>query len=478
MKNYLVIDIGTGNSRVAIAGADGTIYGMKHTENQYFRDEAYPDAQYFKPQDWERKFFQMAKELLGEFPDIHIDAITASGCRQSTVFLGKDGNAVYGIPNMDHRGKEYLKEISKKQMIYEKTGRWVSTFPAGNLYGLKRRRGELYEKIDKFTSLSEWVGFMLTGNLVMEFSLACETQLLDIGKKCWSDEIFEIYGLSKRLTPELLAGPGTLGNITEEGKKRLGLPYDVPFIVSGADTQNAVIGAGGEVGDVTVISGTTSPLFFSVKEKYYDRQERCWVDLNIGGENYFIETNPGVTGLNFQRIKNLMFSDVSYEDLDRKLMAMEHAKMTASFTTLLFDTGEHIKRGGFLTGAPWNQEIGRYDFMAAAAADIACALYRNYNKLTELAAHKKDYIRGCGGGFQSEFLCQTLSDLTGKDLILPKGFSQASLLGCVKLMNRFMEEDQWESGGLGEFQVYHPSGRGFVCEYYEKWEEFQRLVCS
>lgn len=478
MKNYVVIDIGTGNSRVALVRSDGKIWGMKHVENIYLHDSLYPDAQYFEPWEWKDKFLNMCRELVREFPDVHIDAVTASGCRQSTVFLDKDGEAVYGVPNMDHRAKEFLHEIAEKKMIYEKTGRWLSTFPAGNLYGLRKKRPELFARIAKFTSLSEWMGYVFTGKLTMELSLACETQLLDIGKKEWSEEIFRLYQFPMSLAPDLIAGPQMLGNFTAEGKRLLGVDYDLPFIVSGGDTQNAVAGAEGQVGDITVISGTTSPLFFNVKDKFYDEQERCWVDLNIGGDNYFIETNPGVTGLNFQRFKNLMFSDVSYDELNKKIMGKEKVSICASFTTLLFDTGEHIEKGGFFMGAPWNPGIDRYDFAAAVLGDIACALYRNYQKLTELTTHEQTYIRGCGGGFQSGFLCQMLADLTGKDLLLPNGFEQASLFGCVKFLNHFFDVSQGESGDIGSFYTYHPSDRNFSKEYYRKWKEFQEVVCN
>lgn len=129
-------------------------------------------------------------------------------------------------------------------------------------------------------------------------------------------------------------------------------------------------------------------------------------------------------------------------------------------------------------GAPWNPGIDRYDFAAAVLGDIACALYRNYRKLTELTAYEKTYIRGCGGGFQSDFLCQMLADLTGKDLMLPNGFEQASLLGCVKFLNRFFNVSSEESGNIGNFYTYHPSDKSFSKEYYRKWNEIQEVVCN
>ena len=476
MRNYLIIDMGTGNSRVVLAREDGKIHGMRHIANVYQRDFDYPDAQYFDVRDWEKKILGSAADLIREFPEIPVDAITASGCRQSTVFLDDDGNPVYGIPNMDHRGRAFLGEIGDPAEIYRITGKWLSTFPAGNLYGIRKVKPELYAKIKKLTSLSEWIGQVLTGKLVIEPSLACETQLFDIGKKAWSQELLDRYGFDRSLVPELADGGSLLGNITREAKTALGIDYDVPFIVGGGDTQHAVLGANSSIGDITVVSGTTSPLFFHTQDQFYDEQRRCWVDLNFRGDSYFVETNPGVTGLNFQRMKNVLFSDVSYDELNTQLMAKETPAMCASFSTLLFDTGEHIGKGGFYMNAPWNEKIDRFDYAAAVAADIACAIYRNYQKLNELIVHEKGYLRGCGGGFQSQFICQTLADLTGKDLLLPKGFSQSSVLGCVKLLNQHFQIAQ--QGGEEDFQIYHPSDRRFSKCYYEQWLEYQKIVCN
>ena len=476
MKHYLIIDMGTGNSRIVLAREDGEIVGLRHISNKYLRDDTYPDSQYFDIQDWKRKILSGARDLLEEFADIRVDGITASGCRQSTAFLDDEGNSVYGIPNIDHRGRAYLHELGDGKDIYRITGKWLSTFPAGNLYAIKKKQPELYARIKKLTSLSEWIGQVLTGKLVIEPSLACETQLFDIDKKQWSQELLDRYGFDRPLVPELANGGSLLGNITQQAKQMLGVSYDIPFVVGGGDTQNAVLGANSQIGDITVVSGTTSPLFRHTKEHYYDEQQRCWVDLDFGGSSYFVETNPGVTGLNFQRMKNSLFQDVSYEEMNSRMMEKETPAMCASFTNLLFDTGARVSKGGFFMGAPWADSIDRFDYAAAVGGDIACAIYENYLKLNRLLPYEKSYLRGCGGGFQSEFICQTLADLTGKDLLLPNGFSQSSVLGCVKLMNQYFGIA--EETGDADFRIYHPSDRPFSKLYYEKWVEYRNIICN
>ena len=46
MKHYLLVDLGTGNSRVALVDANGAILGLRTYTNVYHRDSAYEDAQY------------------------------------------------------------------------------------------------------------------------------------------------------------------------------------------------------------------------------------------------------------------------------------------------------------------------------------------------------------------------------------------------------------------------------------------------
>ena len=88
--NYLVVDMGTGNSRVGLVSADGTIWGIRNYENQYYKDKQYEDAQYFLPEEWEQNLLDGCKELLEEFPDHPVRAITSSGARVLSFIIKKE----------------------------------------------------------------------------------------------------------------------------------------------------------------------------------------------------------------------------------------------------------------------------------------------------------------------------------------------------------------------------------------------------
>lgn len=96
MKHYLMVDLGTGNSRVALVDSDGGILGLRTYTNVYHRDSAYEDGQYFLPEDWAALLLQGCRELCGEHPDIQVDAVSAAGARQSFVLLDGNGPGVSG----------------------------------------------------------------------------------------------------------------------------------------------------------------------------------------------------------------------------------------------------------------------------------------------------------------------------------------------------------------------------------------------
>lgn len=474
-RNYLIIDLGTGNTRAAIVSSKGTIHGIKSFENRYYTEKGYEDARYFLPEEWKEKIYAACRELLAEHPDRSISAITSSGARESIVLYDREGTAFYGLPNIDNRGRAFMASVPHKEEIYRKTGRWVTEdFPAGKLLGLSKVQPELFGRTASFTSLSEWIAELFTGVICIEPSQACETQLFDMEIMDWSETICGYFGLESLELPKLIKSGGLAGGVKEEAAKQLGISQGIPFLTGGADTQVALKGAGVKPGDVAVVSGTTSPVVTLVPDKFYDKEERCWTDCNLGGGNYLVETNPGVTGLNYQALKSMMFADMTYEKLDEILQKKEHYRCTASFSSLLFSQKRSLKKGGFLMKAPLDLECDRTDLAWALLADIACSIYVQYQSLCGMVPNHSSCIIGCGGGFQSEALCQMLADLTGKELVIREGFSQATLSGCAEICNDYFETEGRQQEKAEE--VFKPRKNALVKMYLEEWKQNREIL--
>ncbi|WP_455582185.1 FGGY-family carbohydrate kinase [Dysosmobacter sp.] len=470
MKHYLMVDLGTGNTRVALVSSCGSILGIRTYTNVYHRDSAYEDAQYFLPEEWAPHILQGCRELCREHPGIRVDAVSAAGARQSFVLLDRQGRAFYGLPNIDNRGRGYMDRVPEHEEIYRLSGKWATEdFGAAKLMGLRAVYPERYGAIDKITSLSEWIAWMFTGRAVMEYSQACESQLYEIGRRTWSESLCRFYGLDMDILPPLQAAGTVVGPVLPELREKLCLAPEAVFILGGADTQAALRQTGIGPGDIAVVSGTTSPVVTEMDRLFYDPGQRVWTDAGLGAENYQVEMNPGVTGLNYQRIRESLYRDWTYGQLEEAYEKKTSFACTASFSSLLFYQRRSLRRGGFFMGAPLGAELDRVDLIWAVLADIACSIYEQLASLAELTDNRGRCILGCGGGFQSRALCQMLADLSGRELRLRPGFSQATVLGLTALCNDCLGQTQID--GSGEELRYAPRKDQLIHRYYPVWLE-------
>lgn len=468
MKYYLIVDLGTGNTRVALSSEAGEILGIRTFTNTYYRDDKYPDAQFFIPDEWEREIFRCCAELSSQFPHIKVSAVSSAGARQSIVLLDSAGHAFYGLPNIDNRGRDFINQISDKDEIYRLSGKWVTEdFVAAKILGLSKLRPELYEKIDKIVSLSDWVGCLFTGTAVMEHSQACETQLYDIECKNWSERLCNFYGIKKSILPPLSSAGTKLARVYKHLINSFNMEDDAVFITGGADTQVALRQAPVKNGDIAIVSGTTSPVVTITEQKIYDPHQKVWEDVDLGGKNYLSEMNPGVTGLNYQRVKAVLCPDLTYDELEKIYTEKEEFQCTASFSSLLFYEQKSLKNGGFFMASPFNFKADRTDMCYAVLADIACSVYEQLYRLIEFTQNNSSYIVGFGGGFQSPTLGQMISDLSGLELRLYQGFEQATVQGLIKLCNNsFSIEHNFEKEN---YIVRKPESDSLIHRYYPVW---------
>src|SRR5690606_26982242 len=130
-----------------------SILGVARDNVEYITDSLYPDSLYFDPDRLWQQIINLSKQAVSLAkdgnPTLQVSAITASSQREGIVLLDKNGNSLIGLPNHDHRGREWEGEIEERNRIYELTGRKPSSlFSAMKLVGLKKRRLDIYEKLD------------------------------------------------------------------------------------------------------------------------------------------------------------------------------------------------------------------------------------------------------------------------------------------------------------------------------------------
>ncbi|MBA4140745.1 MAG: sugar kinase, partial [Segetibacter sp.] len=332
-KGYMIVDIGTGNVRVALASVTGEVLSIERDNVQYIKDEKYPEAQYFDPNHLWSQIEVLTQKVLQNVPGLEIKAITASSQREGIVMLDKNGEALIGLPNHDHRGRQWESIIDDKSRVYELTGRYPSSlFSAMKLVGVRERHPELWEQLSTFTSISDWAQYKLCGVMGYEHSQASETLLYDIEQKSWSGELSSIFDIDKNILPALHSSGTILGPILNEYAAKFNIAADTVVIVGGADTQLAIKSTQPSLEDVVIVSGTTTPITKVIDEYTTDKKERTWTNRHTENDKYILEANAGVTGLNYQRLKEIFYPNESYDVIESEIGSTDilHSQCIAS----------------------------------------------------------------------------------------------------------------------------------------------------
>ncbi|CAN2251258.1 FGGY-family carbohydrate kinase [Bacillus vallismortis] len=473
-KGYLVFDIGTGNARVAVVSVSGRVQTVEREDIVYSTETLYPDSRYFSPQVLWEQVIKLAKRALSRSSNIDIIGLTSTSQRQGIVLIDQNGDSFLGLPNIDNRGREWEESIPNQEEIYSRTGRLpTALFSALKLYGLKQRQPSLWEKTVSFTSISDWVTYKLSGILTYEPSQATETLLFDVKQNTWSEEMCGIFGFSSSVLPPLVRAGTVIGTLTHEYASELGLSIQAKVISGGGDTQLAVKSTGAALEDIVIVSGTTTPIT-KITAKHGDTKHKAWLNCHTDQGHWLVETNPGITGLNYQKLKQIFYPNESYEVMEEEISALakEDNACVAALGSYLSAEKNVLTKGGFLFDAPLAAHLERAHFVRAALQEIAFSIKWNFDMLTEVTPFERDYVWVCGGGFQSRALTQYIADLLQKKIYVQEGYHQASVVGAAVICN---EAFQLTEEMTANIRVIEPQDCQTELALYEEWKQTQRF---
>ena len=473
-KAYLIIDIGTGNVRVALVETDGRILWVGRDNVVYHRDDQYDEALYFDPAFLWQQIVRLTREALTKHESIELVAATASSQREGIVLLDKEGKGVVGFPNHDQRGRYLEDTIADKDAVYNLTGRYpTALFSAMKLAAYRDKYPEEWQQIDCFVSISDWAQYQLTGIKAYEHAQASETLLYDVQQKSWSAQLLALFDLPADIVPELRFAGTKLGPLTEAIADTLGLTQAVPVLVGGADTQLAVKSTRPDPGDVVLVSGTTTPVVKVTDAYVLDKQQRSWTNSHLDKTQFILETNCGVTGLNYQRIKEIFYPQDSYGCMEDEIDQLAAPNCFAHLGSLLADDKSYVTRGGFLFPVPIMTGLSRADFAWAGLWDIACSIKENLDCLMDIHPVQTDYLWCCGGGFQSRHLRRYVAALTGKKLLLRTGYDQASVSGAAVVCSEVLGHKEKLDDTM---EVVEPSDEPKYQQWYQQWKQTRETL--
>ena len=181
------------------------------------------------------------------------------------VCLGKDGQLLraplsYRDPHTMGVMEHYFENQLSREALYMKTGTQVLNINSlFQLYAMRLAGNSALEQADKILFMPDALIYLLTGQVICEYTVASTSQLLNPYTHDFDDDLLKTVGLTRSHFGPMTM-PGTIvGPLTEEVQRMTGLPAVPVMAVAGHDTGSAVaILPTDPPGQVFISSGTWS----------------------------------------------------------------------------------------------------------------------------------------------------------------------------------------------------------------------------
>lgn len=443
-KRVLAFDFGASSGRAIIGCFDGDKITLKEV-HRFSNDPVSVGGTVY----WDvlRLFYEIKQGIIkakiaGGFDSIGIDTwgvdfglIDSEGKLMENPVHYRDARTV-GLVD------EAFKTMPKEK-LYGITGiQFMELNTLFQLISLKKYRPWMLERADKMLFMPDLFGYMLTGKMCAEYSIASTSQLIDLDKRTWSKEILDAFGIKESVFAPLVQ-PGTvLGELSKEVCEECGVD-PVPVIsVCGHDTQSAITSVPCEDGDFAFLSSGTWSLFGTELDKPIVNETS--MNINITNEGGF----DGSTGF----LKNIIGlwliqesrrqwkregKEYSYADLEKLALAAEPFKCFIDPDAPEFvphgNIPERVREFCRKTGQYVPETVG--EIMRCIYESLAMKYRLTFEKLRECTERDYPVIHVIGGGTKDGLLCQMTANSC--DRTVKAGPIEATVMGnvAVQLMS-------------------------------------------
>ncbi|MFL5808693.1 MAG: gluconokinase [Flavisolibacter sp.] len=446
MECIITIEIGTGAIRIVAFDLKGAVLGS--SKGSYPTFHSRPD---FSEQDPEQIFITMLyilKNFLNE--KIHsrkytVVCICFSSAMHSVLPI--DGNGVplgNAIVWSDNRAKNEagdLKNSDLGKQLYKATGTPIHAMsPLNKIRWLKNNDPDRFAATHKFLAIKTYIIQQLTGEYIIDHSVASATGLLNIHTLKWEADALKHAGITSDQLPELVPVFYSPAKLKREYQTSLGLHDSVKLIVGSSDGCMATLGAGVWAdGQATVTLEESGAVRVVGKKVLQDEKQRLFNYLLTEG-NYVSGGPTNNAGSVFEWYAK-QFGDFKkafdLEDCMENLIS-DAAKVAAGSAGLIFLPYLQGERAPIWNANAKAVYFGlniKHEQQHFVRATIEGILYAIYSIGKTLEEHRSIQSLSANGTFASyPFWTQMMADIFNKPVHIKQGSGSDSVaLGAFLL---------------------------------------------
>ena len=447
----MAIDAGTGSVRAVIFDTLGNQVSVAQKEWIHLEVEDVANSMMFDTnKNWDLTVWciKMALEEAG-LKGSDILAVSATSMREGIVLYDKDGEALWGVANVDARADKevrYLKEnyddIEKE--FYDISGQTFALGALPRILWLKNNEPKLYEKVASISMIGDWILAKLSGIIATDPSNGGTTGIFSLEKRDWDASMAEKVGIKSDIFPPCLETGTVMGTVTQNAAKETGLSTAAKVVMGGGDVQLGAAGLGVvKEGQVAVLGGSFWQQVINIKSTVKPPS-----DMGIRVNPHVIEGLSQAEGITFfsgliMRWFRDAFCDLEkLEAKERNIDTYQVLEEKARDVPL----GSHgivpifsdaMKYGKWYHAAPAflnlsiDPNICNKASMFRSLEENACIVSAvNLESIKAFTKLEVDEIVFAGGASKGALWCQILSDVTGCTIHVPK-VTEATALGAA-----------------------------------------------
>lgn len=400
-------------------------------------------------------YFEIIKGLkAAKQRDLCITSIGIDTWGVDFVCVAEDGSVsqpiAYRDPHTFDAMEDYLENVMSREKVYGVTGIQFMNFNSiFQLYAMKRAGNSALKNAQKILFIPDALSYMLTGNMVCEYTIASTAQLLDPRTGQLDPRLLASVGLTQSKFGRMVNPGDLVGALTADVQKQTGYGAIPVIAVAGHDTGSAVAAVPAKNEKFAYLSsGTWSLMGIETKEAIINHisYERNFTNEGgIEGTTRFLKNICGMWLYERCR-KEWTDAPKSHPELIAEAMKQpafqsiinpddacfaNPSSMIDAIQTYCKETNQHVPQG--------YAEICRCIF------DSLALRYRQvFSYLTEMASFPIEVLHIIGGGSLNDNLNQFTANSCGVEVLA--GPQEGTALGNIMVQAKAAGEvkDLWD----------------------------------
>lgn len=451
-EKIIAYDLGTGGIKASLFDAEGISFA--HTFIQYDTYYTGNDFHEQNPDDWWNGIIQSTRKLLAKtgIPTKEIAALSISGHSLSVVPIDKNGHLlrnripIWSDTRASRQTEEFFKTASYEDW-YMHTGNGFppECYSIFKIMWYRDHEPELFKNTYKILGSKDYCNYRLTGNCCTDYSYASGSGVYDLKRHAYIPDYIENARISPSLLPDILPSHATIGTLTAEASKALGLPATVKVICGGVDNSCMALGARGTKEGRTYTSlGSSGWIAVIGKEPVLDFKNKPFVFEHCIEGLYTSATSIFSAGNSFRWVRDVICSELldaekngtiddAYTEMNRMIVKSPIGANKLVFNPSMaggsmFEESQDIVAGyaGLTLGHTKN------DLVRAAMEGITFNLKYAMDLLSQYQPGLKQMLLA-GGGSKSPVWRQMFADIFDMEIIKTNIDQDAASLGAAAL---------------------------------------------